>query len=88
MQGNLSLVGIFEYLQLWDSLQEVVLSDNSDTHVGLIIFRELHFQICLESVLLWLHHRDSYGDLGHRQSVRYFCGWRFVTDAGLLIALP
>lgn len=33
IQGNLSLIGLFEFFQLWDSLQEVVLSDSSDKHI-------------------------------------------------------
>lgn len=34
VQGGLSLVGLFEYFQLWDSLQEMVLSDDEeDNHI-------------------------------------------------------
>ncbi|GJM96726.1 hypothetical protein PR202_ga13589 [Eleusine coracana subsp. coracana] len=30
IQGDLSLVGLFEYFQLWDVLQEIALSDDDD----------------------------------------------------------
>jgi hypothetical protein len=33
IQGNLSLVGIGQYLQLWDVLEKFIIEDNNDTHV-------------------------------------------------------
>ena len=33
IQGGMSLVGLSEYFQLWDALQEVMLSDDKDTHI-------------------------------------------------------
>jgi hypothetical protein len=33
IQGNLSMVGLYEFFQLWDALQEVTLSNHQDQHI-------------------------------------------------------
>jgi hypothetical protein len=33
IQGNLSMVGLYEFFQLWDALHEVTLSNHQDQHI-------------------------------------------------------
>lgn len=56
ISGGLSLVGLFEYFQLWDVLHETILSQDDDVHVWRLEGSGQFTSKSASSVLQWLHH--------------------------------
>lgn len=53
IQGGLSMVDLYEFFQLWDSIAEVMLSQEEDIHIWKL---DAFIKISLPSFLQWLNH--------------------------------
>ncbi|ONM54878.1 Plant UBX domain-containing protein 2 [Zea mays] len=82
IRSPLSLVGIQQYLVLWDFLEEVALNDDEDKHEwrheASGCFSPASCNPAIRSYL-WapsrLSHGRDYGNRGHLQNARCFFGW-------------
>jgi len=52
-QGELSLIGLIEYFQLWDMLLHIHLSQEEDMHIWKLDARVFLLQICLSCFIQW-----------------------------------
>jgi hypothetical protein len=92
VEGGLSIIGLFEYFQLWDIIQDFLLTTMKTYTVGGL--RALDFSHPDQRIGLSLMGRSllSHGgtsrNLGPRPSVKFFFGWLFETDVGQRIVWP
>jgi hypothetical protein len=84
--GNLSLIDLFKYFQLWAAIQEANLSNQDDNHIGdsrFLVFTLPNMLLGHSSIVLSPSNLGrGFGSLGRLQSARFIFGCPLETVVG------
>jgi hypothetical protein len=69
------MIGLLEYFQLWDMMQDILLSQEDDQH-------SWRLEGSGQFTLLHLNHGGECGRPGLLESARYSCGWPSAAGVG------